>query len=297
MCIFLVTPLRMDHRAGRLLAELLERGAPVWIGTQPASGASSPATVAGTVVLATAEILAGWTVAHVLSPDAMPGAGICSGVIDMKTADVSYCGPEAMLQDILCVELFRELCGGRCSVAGGPAYTDAKWPGTQKAFEAAFEALTTYTYTGAGPYMGSGLIESGKTFSPVQFMLDDELGRYLGRFAQSVGFTPEDLALKSILDVGLGLGKSHLTSDHTLSHWRSLFMPSLLDRSPWTADADAARSEERLLTRAWESYRTVRERYEPASVAEDQLREVRRVVERAWEELCGTGRDGGDPRR
>ncbi len=290
MCLFAVTPLRFDRRAGALLRALLARGASVWIGTQPAAGASAPVTPAGAVVLGAAEVLAGWVASFVLQPDVLPGAGICSGVVDMKTADVSYCAPEAMLQDILCVELFRERCGGRCSVAGGPGYTDAKWPGSQKAFESAFEALLTYTYTGSGPGMGVGLLESGKTFSPVQFMLDHDFSRYLGRFARGVSFEEDDLALDSILDVGLGLTKNHLTSDHTLRHFRSLYQPTLLDRSFWRSDEDTAASEERLLQRARDEYRAVRERYEPASLAEDKLQAVRAVVEAAWPTLCGDSR-------
>ncbi len=290
MCLFVVTPLRLDRRAGGLLRELLRLGAPVWIGTQPAAGASSPVTVAGTVVVAAAEILAGWVAAFVTDPEAMPGAGICSGVLDMKTADVSYCAPEAMLQDILCVELFRELYGGRCSVAGGAGYTDAKWPGTQKAFELAFEALTIYTYTGSGPSAGSGLLESGKTFSPVQFMLDHDFGRYLGRFAAGTSFDETDLALDSILDVGLGLGKSHIATDHTLANWRSVFHPALLDRSAWQGDDEEAASEERLLGAAWRQFRAVRERYEPAATEEPKLQAIREVRDRAWRDLCGSQR-------
>jgi trimethylamine--corrinoid protein Co-methyltransferase len=290
MCLFTVTPLRLDRRAGALLRELLHLGAPIWIGTQPAAGASAPVTIGGTVVLAAAEMLAGWVACFVTNADALPGAGICSGVLDMKTANVSYCAPEAMLQDILYVELFRERYGGRCSVAGGAGYTDAKWPGTQKAFELAFEALALYTYTGRGPSIGNGLLESGKTFSPVQFMLDNELGRYLGRFAASLDLSPQALALDSILDVGVGLTKSHMTTEHTLEHWRSVFHPTLLDRSVWLGDEREAMSEQRLLEAAWRDFRAVQERYEPAAVGEAKLRAIRRVVERGWRELCGSER-------
>jgi trimethylamine--corrinoid protein Co-methyltransferase len=285
MCLFTVTPLRLDRRAGALLRELLARGVRVWVGTQPAAGVSAPVTPAGAVVLGAAEILAGWVAAFVLDPTVMPGAGICSGVLDMKTADVSFCAPEAMLQDLLCVELFRERLGGRCHVAGQAGYTDAKWPGSQRAFEAAFEALTVYAYAGSSPGTGSGLLESGKTFSPVQFMLDHEFARYLGRFARGVSLDDEDIALEAILEIGLGLTRNHLTSEHTLARFRALYQPTLLDRSFWHSDADTAASEERLLAAAWREYQAVRERYEPASVGEEKLHALRGVLDRAWQGL------------
>ena len=293
ICLFSVTPMRLDWRAGGLLRQLVQRGAPVWLGTQPQAGASSPVTVAGTAAIGAAELLAGWVAASAVDPEVMPGAGICSGVLDMKSADVSFCAPEAMLQDILCVELFRERYGGRCRVAGGAGYTDAKLPGSQKSFEAAFEALTIYTYTGVAPSLGSGLLESGKTFSPVQFMLDSEFGAYLGRFAHGAEFGEEDLALDSILEVGLGLKRSHLTTDHTLGHWRKLYTPRLLDRSFAGEESERSGAERRLLTAAREQFEEVRRGYEPASVEEGKLREIEGVVRTGWRELCGAERPEG----
>lgn len=290
ICIFAVTPLRLDARACRLLVELTRLGVPVWMGTQPAAGASSPVTAPGTVVLAAAEVLAGWVASFAVDPAMLPGAGICSGVLDMRTADVSYCAPEAMLQDLLCVELFAQRCGGRCHVAGGAGYTDAKWPGLQKAFEVAFEALAIYAYTGAGPYTASGLLESGKTFSPVQFVLDQELGDYLWRFARGVSFEGDALALAAIRDVGLGFRASHLSTDHTLGNWRNIWVPTLLDRGCWQGDAEEREGEERVLRAAWKRYQDVRAAYEPASVGEDRLAAVRAVVESSWRDLCGRER-------
>jgi trimethylamine:corrinoid methyltransferase-like protein len=290
MCLFAVTPLRFDRRASGLLRLLIARGAPVWIGTQPQAGASSPVTPAGSVVLGAAEILAGWVAAYVIDPQALPGAGICSGALDMRSADVSFCAPEAMLQDLLCVELFRERYGGRCHVAGGASYTDARYPGTQRGFEAAFEALTAYAYSGSWPSLGSGLLESGKTFSPVQFMLDAELDRYVARFAGGVSFEDEDLALDSILEVGLGLKGSHLTTDHTLAHWRAQFTPRLLDRSFAGDQETHADDERRLLDRARDAFRAVRESYEPTALEPGKVREMERVTEAAWRSLCGAER-------
>jgi len=291
ICVFTVTPLRLDLRACRLLVELTRQGAPVWLGTQPAAGASSPVTVPGTVVLAVAEILAGWVASFAVSPELMPGAGICSGVLDMRTADVSYCAPEATLQDLLCIELCRERLGGRCGAAGGAGYTDAKWPGSQKAFETAFEALTIYTYTGQGPGAGQGLLESGKTFSPVQFMLDDDFGQYMQRFACGVDYGPGALALDEILQVGTGIGASHLATEHTLVNFRSLFEPALLDRSCWKGDEREAKGEAALLDRAWQRFRDVRAHYQPAAVDDERLAAVRRVVADARRDLCGLGSD------
>jgi trimethylamine---corrinoid protein Co-methyltransferase len=286
ICVFAVTPLRMDLRACRLVVELTRSGAATWIGTQPAAGASSPVTVAGTVVLGVAEILAGWCATYAVDRGAMPGAGICSGVLDMATADVCYCAPETMLQDLLCCEVFRERCGGRCNVAGGAAYTHAKQPGIQKAFEIAFEALTIYTCSGAWPSGAVGLLESGKTFSPVQFILDHDFGGTMHAFGRGVDITTETIALDDILAVGTGIGESHLGTDHTLGHFRELYRPELLDRSAWRGDAIEAGEDERLLRRAAERFREVRARYQPASVGDEKLAAIDGVLADARRHLC-----------
>ena len=90
--------------------------------------------------------------------------------------------------------------------------------------------------------------------------------------------------------MGLGLTKSHLTTDHTLAHWREQFTPRLLDRS-FAGDGEShASDEQQLLCRAWEAFQAVRARYEPACVEEAKLREVERIVQSGYRKLCDTER-------
>jgi hypothetical protein len=74
------------------------------------------------------------------------------------------------------------------------------------------------------------------------------------------------------------------------AHWRDLYTPRLLDRSFAGEDADRLGAEERLLSAAREQFGEVLGRYEPASVAEPKLREIERVVQAGWRELCVTER-------
>ena len=133
--------------------------------------------------------------------------------------------------------------------------------------------------------MGSGLLESGKTFSPQQFILDQELGSFLWAMESGIEVSGETLALDEIASVGSGIGGNHLETEHTLRHFRGLWMPEFLDRSVWQGDAWEAQADQRLLEKAAQRFHEVVARYQPPEVDREMLRRVRAVIARARKEL------------
>jgi len=284
--IFMVSPMRMDRRSAEYIVETSRRGLERGVGTMPVSGVSAPVTRAGAIVIGAADILAGWAAAFALDPELPMSGGICSGSVDMATGTVSFCSPEAMIQDLGCVELFRRRFGGQVGVAGGSDYTNAKFPGYQAGFEKAFEALTIAAYTGSHPHLGAGLLDSGKTFSPLQLLIDRELQGFLWRFAAGAKVDDDELALDTIIEIGAGIGSSYLESEHTLKHFRhSLWFPALLDRGVWRCEREDERPDRRLLERAQAQFDEVLARYRPPEVDGDMLAKARAVVRRARREL------------
>jgi trimethylamine--corrinoid protein Co-methyltransferase len=289
--IFMVSPLRMDRRACDYMTSLSRRGIACGVGTQPVSGVSAPVTRAGAIVVGAAEILAGWAASAALNPD-LPLAGcICAGSVDMATANVTFCSPEAMTQDIGCVELFRRRFGGQVNIAGGSDYTSAKLPGYQAGFEKAFEAMAISAYAGGHPHVGAGLLDSGKMFSPLQLLIDREFQSFLWRFAAGAQVNEDDIALDLITSVGSGIGLSYLDSEHTLSRYRqSLWFPRLVDRSVWQGERQEENPDGRLLERAAAEFQEVTARYRPPEVDRDMLSKVRQVVDRARRDLANAER-------
>ena len=283
--IFMVSPLRMDKRAADFMAARSDLGLSSGVGTQPVAGASAPVTAAGAIAQGAAEILAGWCAQYALNPTLDLAGSICSGALDMAAGNVAFCSPETMLQDVGCVEFFRRRCGGGVGVAGGSDYTSAKVPGLQAAFEKTVEAMGIAMYTGRPMRMGSGLLESGKTFSPQQFILDQELGSFLWAMERGVEVSEDTLALEAVASVGSGIGASHLETEHTLRHFRDLWQPRLLDRAVRKDDAWEAQADRRLLERATRRFHDVLAQYRPPEVDREMLRRVRTVVDRARNEL------------
>ena len=289
--VFLVSPLRMDRRACDLLVALARRGIGCGTSTQPVSGVTAPVTRAGAIVTGAAEILAGWAALSALDPELTPHGSICSGAVDMVTGNVTFCSPETMMQDIGCVELLRRRFGGHVGVAGGSDYTSAKFPGYQAGFEKAFEAMAISAYTGGHPHLGSGLLESGKMFSPLQLLVDREFQSFLWRFAAGVPVSADEIAREEISAVGAGAARSHLDTEHTLRHYRqSLWFPKLLDRRVWQGEREEEQGDKRLRERAQAQFREVMARYRPPEVDQDKLASVKRVVARARRELVEVAR-------
>jgi len=283
--IFMVSPLRMDKRAADFMAARADLGLSCGVGTQPVAGASAPVTTAGVIAQAAAEILAAWCANHALKPGLALGGGIASGSLDMATGDVTFCSPETMLQDVGCVELFRRRYGGGVNVGGGSDYTSAKAPGLQAAFEKTVEAMGIALYTGRPMRMGSGLLESGKTFSPQQLILDQELGSFLWAMERGIEVSDDTLALDAIDSVGCGIGSSHLETEHTLRHFRAMWQPQYLDRTVWQENAWEAQADRRMLESAARRFHEAVSRYQAPEVDREMLGRARAVVDRARREL------------
>jgi trimethylamine:corrinoid methyltransferase-like protein len=286
--IFLVSPLRMDRRACECLVERARRGMHCGTSTEPVSGVSAPVTRAGTIVVGAAEILAGWAAVHALNPELTMSGNIESGVVDMPTGNVHFGAPEPLLQDLGCVELFRRRFGGHCGVAGSGNYTSGKFPGHQAAFERLFDSLTVQAYTGNRSAVGSGLLDSGKMFSPLQLLIERELESLIHRFEQGVVVNADEIALEAIAAVGSGVERSYLETEHTLTHYRrSLWFSKLLDRGVWREEGDEAHPDAKLLSRAQAQFREVMARYTKPEADEDKLAKVKEVVAKARRELVG----------
>jgi trimethylamine--corrinoid protein Co-methyltransferase len=127
-------------------------------------------------------------------------------------------------------------------------------------------------------------------FSPLQLLIDREVESMIQRFQQGVTVDPDEIALDTIREIGSGIGRSYLESEHTLTHYRnSLWFPKLLDRHVWRDDLSESVPDTDLLQRAEAQFNEIVARYAKPEVDEDKLERVRQVVRRARKELLGAG--------
>jgi len=284
---FMTSPLTFGDRVARYTLAAIEFGRTDFgIGVMPISGGNAPVTIAGNVALSAAELLGGWLTVRSLQPDATFGGGACNGVIDMRQGVACFNAPEALLSNLGVVELFERRYGGGVGVAAGADYIDARAPGLQAAYERTYRAMAIAACTGRPFHMGgTGTLHGGKVFSPVQFIIEREMGEGLWRLGQGIRVDDATLAVDTIHAVGVGEGRSYLDTPHTMDHFRETWMPQFLARAPWVDDATEFGREAQMLDAAHERYRDAVQRYAPPQKDQGATKEVQRIVDRARRHL------------
>ena len=202
-----------------------EKRIPVIYSCTQAAGATTPVTLAGTIVINLAEGLSALVISQLKNegaPMIMPGV-ITN--MDMKTSVTSYGSPESSLMACALAEVYHWLGLTHFGTAG---CSDAKVADEQAAIESCFTCVTQ-ALTGCNVIHDVGYLESGLAGSLDLVVMTNELLGMIKRFKQGINLSPECLAA-DIID-RVGIGNQFLAEDHTYEHFRSeSWEPDLFDR-------------------------------------------------------------------
>ena len=229
-----VPPLQHDKRPLKGIMEFARKRLPVITYSEPKAGATSPASLAGTLVVSNAEVLSGVTLTQLISPGAPVIYGSVATLMDMRTGSIAFGSPETGLM-AACTTQMAHYYGIPNMTPGGR--TDSKAPDEQAGYE---KSRTTLMAALAGADLGNmaGLLESNLVASYEQMIIDDEIIGTTERILQGVDFESEALALQVIDKVGPG--GIYLSQRHTLDRMRKEhYMPRMSDRnyySVWSRD-------------------------------------------------------------
>lgn len=274
-------PLRMDRDTAGKYVLRAKAGVPCGLTAMPVAGVSTPVTVEGFVVVSTAEFIATWMAARGINPEVALRGSMWPGTVDMATGHVSYSAWDALYYGFATVEFIRRWCGLQVPMGSGE-YCDARVPGLYAALEKAYKSAVVTAFTGQSLSSGGGMVDEGKTLSAVQILLDREFATGAAHLAREFDPSPENVALDEILEVGIGIGTSHLETMHTAKRFRdSLWLPALMDR----AGHGGFDAEEAILAECADRVDALLAAYEKPEGREEQLAEMRAIVERAREEM------------
>jgi trimethylamine--corrinoid protein Co-methyltransferase len=255
----------------RKLLACAERGVPaLWIPVT-SGGTTGPITLAGTMAINSAGVLAGVVLSQLAragAPIVVPAFGGDS--LDLRTMVDPYAGPEpkgvaASLAHRWGLPMF--------SLGAG---SDSKTVDEQSAAEAGMTMLAD-ALAGGHLIHDCGYLESGLTGSLVQLAICDELAGWIRALVRPVDVSDEALAL-DLVDAH-GVDGSYLETDHTLTHYRERWYPTLFDRrgfEPWRASGSTTMAQ-----RAAARVEDLLASHVPASLDPDVERAVRAVVDRA----------------
>jgi trimethylamine--corrinoid protein Co-methyltransferase len=223
---YMVSPLRFAQETTETLTAAVRAGIPIALVSAPQAGATSPASLVGTLVQVVAEELAGIAYVQLLRQGHPLLMGAMPLVSDLRTGSMIGGAAELALMNAATAQISH--------FYGLPVYnssglTDSKVPDAQSGFE---KGLTTAVTALAGSgynHHSAGMLESMLTVAYEQYIIDDDINGQVMRLVRGMEVNEESLSLEVIDDVCKGEG-------HYLGHPQTLALMNSEYHYPHTAD-------------------------------------------------------------
>jgi trimethylamine--corrinoid protein Co-methyltransferase len=230
----------LGHDAGSLEAALLaaEIGIPTGFMTMAACLTTGPATMAGTLAVGNAEVIAATALLQLAFPGVPVFYAAAQTASDLRSGAYTGGGPEDFLfgaaQNAL-ADFYN------IPLSMGSFATGAKEPNWQAGLE---NSLSTFmaSIVMSDMLLGVGLLHGSRIWSYAEMMMDCEIFSIIHKMMQGIVVDDESLALDTIAAVGPG--GNFLSQKHTLKHMHDMFLPQFMDRRPyneWEERKDEAR--------------------------------------------------------
>jgi trimethylamine--corrinoid protein Co-methyltransferase len=202
------SPLVHSFNAVRKLFFCAENGIPINYTPGSLMGASTPVTLAGGIVQATAEALSGVVLHQVKVRGAPIISGFVASPIDMKKGTVCYGAPDYRLTNSAFADIFHYYGLPIWSTVG----SDAQCLDAQASMEHAFGTLMA-ALDGANLIHDVGYLGQGLLNNVAAIVMCNEIISYVKRIVRGFDLTREKMAVDVIRQVGPG--GHYLTQQHT----------------------------------------------------------------------------------
>ncbi|HEX9907186.1 MAG TPA: trimethylamine methyltransferase family protein [Thermoplasmata archaeon] len=266
-----VSPLQFDGPNTEAMVECAKAGMPYDVLSMAMSGASAPMSLAGTLAVINAEVLAGTTICQLFNPGTPIIYGSVASIMDMRTGVMALGAPERPVINTGVVELAHFY--GFPALVGGVS-TDGKLPGEQVMMEKVMTGLPPLL-AGSDVVFGAALLCSATTYSIEQLVADDEVAGALRRVKTGMEVSSETIALEAIGKAGPG--GSYLGMKHTIDHLRKdIWMPEMVDRNVF--DNWARMGSRDLRAKAREKALEILRTHQPMPLEKEQKQEIDKVV-------------------
>ncbi|WP_406650157.1 trimethylamine methyltransferase family protein [Aliisedimentitalea scapharcae] len=226
---FVVPPMKFATESCEVMEECIKAGMPVLLLSAGMAGATAPSTIAGAIVQAVAECLAGLVYVNAVKPGAPAIVGTWPFGLDLRTGAMTVGSGEQALLTAGCAQMhaFYDLPGG---AAAGAA--DSKLPDMQAGWEQMCSAVMAGLSGLNMVYEAAGMHASLLGFCLESLILSDDLLGQAMRCVRGIEVSDETLALDQIADVCLNGPGHYLGTEQTLGRMQQDFVyPSLGDRT------------------------------------------------------------------
>ncbi|MGC8874426.1 MAG: trimethylamine methyltransferase family protein [Chloroflexia bacterium] len=249
------SPLTLRVDASEVIIGGAELGLPLFIFAGPMAGATAPCSLAASLTLANAEVLAAIVLAKAVNESVPVIYASWARTLDMKYGNVTLGAPEfAMLRTAATqmAHLYGLPCGG------GGLLTDAKVPDAQAGYEKLGTALLP-ALAGMNMICGAAAYGAEVVLSLEGYIIDDEVAGWVKRVLSGFAVDEERLALSLI--AAQGPGGQFVKEEHTLRFFRQeMWIPTLSDREGTTGWLERGAQEiraraRRLIEKKLQQYR------------------------------------------
>ena len=232
-------------------------------------GATSPVTLAGTLVQMLAESMLSITLAQLHKPGAPVFMACNAGAFDMRYGMHAMASPEGSLIWGAMAEIGRNFGLPSWGCAG---VTDSKVLDAQAGAESAF-TMMAQGMAGVNVIHDVGYMDGGMICSADMLVMGNEIAGMIKRFAGGIDTSPDQLACDVIKKVGAG--GNYLQEQHTLQNFKQCWYPDMFARQSFSAWADAGSKS--LADKCSEKVRELLESHVPPAL-EDGLKEKIRQI-------------------
>ncbi len=226
---FVVPPMKFATEACQVMELCIEGGMPVLLLSAGMVGATAPSSIAGAIMQAVAECLAGLVYVNAVKPGHPAIFGTWPFGLDLRTGAMSVGSGEQALLSAGCAQMhkFYGVPGG---AAGGAS--DSKLPDMQ----AGWEQMCSNVMAGLSGlnmvYESAGMHASLLGFCHESLILSDDLIGQALRCVRGIEVTDETLALDQMAEVCMSGPGHYLGTSQTLSRMETDYVyPALGDRT------------------------------------------------------------------
>jgi trimethylamine--corrinoid protein Co-methyltransferase len=279
-----VTPLQFRKENLEIACVFARAGHTLYIGSMVMAGATGPVTLAGTLAVHNAELLASLFLVHALTGGfqyEVYNSGPHS--MDLRTMICSFGSANQALFGIAMAQLGRFYGMQRVANVG---LTDALRPDFQCGFEkgatAVFSLLAGIQKIGC-----QGLVGADQGFSFEQLVIDNEWLGFCNYVLKGFEVTEETIAAELI--EAIGKGGNFLTEEHTARNFRkNLYQSKLFNRQAWEAWLQGGAKDTLAQAHQFVQDKTANFALTAPVCTSHQFEELNRIADSAREELRKT---------
>ncbi len=225
------SPLFYSEGALDVMTAFAERNQPIMLTPALMGGITGPLDLMGIALQQNTELLAGTIYIQLVNPGNPVVWSPSSTVAWLKTASYSTGTPEAMLPNILVLQMAKDLY--KIPTRSMAGLTDSKTPDCQAGYETMQNLMLAMLGGAQIIYEALGVLDNIMTTSYEKIIIDEELYKRVKRICMGMEVTRTEATLRLIQELG-SLGEC-LTHPHTLEHFRDMWRPTI---SNWNSYSD-----------------------------------------------------------